>query len=74
MAELMFRRNCGPDDWSPLPHRFEAGDIVYRYPGYDYGCSADDLRLGGVRTVACCEREDEGPFFTVPINWLEARP
>ena len=71
MTEMTFNRACGPKDWSPLPRQFDAGDTVLRYPGYDYGCCADDRRLVGIETIACCLKP-EGPFFTVPVDWLRS--
>lgn len=50
----------------------EAGMIVYRCSGPDYGCSGDDTRMTGIEHVAMTLNEDGSyPFFTIPKEDLE---
>lgn len=57
---------------SKLESRAKAGTIVYRYGGYDYGCSNDDRRYTGIEHEAMTLQPDgSGPFFTVPVPDME---
>lgn len=58
-----FLRDCGPDDWSPLPRLFKAGERI-AYQSDHYGLRGDDRRLMGVETVLCTEDGIHG--FTCP--------
>jgi len=50
----------------------EAGIIVYRFLGYDYGCSSEDTRRLGVEHVTITKDPAGGtPFFTIPRHALE---
>lgn len=49
----------------------EVGETLYRYSGWDYGCSNDDTRLLGVRHIAVTKAADgSGPFLTIPLEDL----
>lgn len=65
-----FTRNAGPSDWVALPQQFKKADKIFEYAGHDYGCVRDDLMYGKVETVCCSLIDGEGPFFTVPCDWL----
>ena len=70
MARYRFTRDVRCDEWPALPRDFAVGEVIHRYTGCDYGCAADDLRFGGVETVAC-SLDGGTPFFTVPVSLLE---
>ena len=66
-----FRRDVKKDEWNALQRDFKQGEIVYRFRGHTYGLDRDDLMYLGVSTVPCKLTEDEGGFFTVPVDMLE---
>lgn len=51
-----------------------AGEVVEAYKGYDYGLCNDDERGTGVKhvTVKTANGGKDEPFFTVPVDDLEA--
>lgn len=56
-------------------HPHPIGTVVYRYDGWDYGCSSDDTRMLGREYRAFTVKEDgSGPFFTHPVNGLADQP
>jgi hypothetical protein len=70
VTKYKFATDAGPKDWVALPRDFKAGEEIFRYDGYDYGCSRDDMTFGGYETISCCLVAGETPFFTVPVNLL----
>ena len=48
----------------------KAGDIVQRASGWDYGLASDDTRILGIEHISVA-RDDEKPFFTIPVADLE---
>ena len=65
MQRLRLTRDVtrGECDW--LGRDFHAGEVVYSYPRYTYGCIKDDGR-------AVTERPGVDPFFELPAAALEA--
>lgn len=54
--------------------RFEhpAGTRVYDYHGIDYGLRREDEQMTGIaHNVVTLEKDGSGPFFTVPVTYLE---
>lgn len=50
----------------------KAGDIVYDFGRYDYGCASDDTRFTGIEHKSVTLDPDGAyPFFTVPCKDLE---
>ena len=45
----------------------KVGDIVYNYPGYDYGLCRDDESVTGIEhTKVTFDKDGKEPFFTIP--------
>jgi len=50
-----------------------AGDVVYRYAGYDYGLASDDTFYEDMEHISVTkDPAGGGPFFTIPRRHLEA--
>lgn len=48
------------------------GEIVYRFNGYDYGCSSDDTRLLGKEHISVThDPNGDIPFFTIERDSLQ---
>lgn len=67
---FFFKRPVEPSDWSALPRKFMAGEIVEKFTGYTYGLDRDDFLHLGIETIPCTTPGHEG-FFTVPVSMLE---
>jgi len=65
-----FKNPVGPDDWSALPRKFLAGEIVEKFTGHTYGLDRDDLMYLNTETIPCTCEGHQG-FFTVPVSMLE---
>lgn len=70
MTKYTFSTDAGPKDWIGLPRQMKAGETIFRWNGHDYGCTRDDMMLGGFETISCSLEEGQFPFFTVPVTLL----
>jgi hypothetical protein len=69
--KFTFVRDVTLNDWPALPRAFKTGETVFKLEASDYGCAADDLRMGGIKTIACTfDPGGEYPFFTIPVDYL----
>jgi hypothetical protein len=69
--KLIFTQMAGPEDYASFERTFFIGEAVYEFTGHTYGIVHDDAIYGNRATIACTENENgEGPFFTVPVEWL----
>ena len=50
----------------------EAGTVVYRAKGHDYGCARDDTYGTGIDHISVTlDPNGDDPFFTIPLCHLQ---
>lgn len=67
ISKMVLTRDVTTTECPWLDRDLKAGEVVFRYPRYTYGCVS-------ILGIAVTVEADATPFFEVPKNAVEARP